>query len=54
MYETRTGEQMAQLEMIARWQLDDGDEFGTKCIAQHTLTHTCILVVSNGEQWLST
>jgi len=45
MYETRTGQQVAQL--------DDEDEFVTICTAQQTSTRTCIVVVSDGEQYLS-
>jgi hypothetical protein len=49
MYETRTGQQVAQLDDDD----DDDDEFVTICISQQTSTSTCIVVVSDGEQCLS-
>jgi len=49
MYETRTGQQVVQLN-----DEDGEDEFVTKCIAQQTSNSTCTIVVSDGEQYLST
>jgi hypothetical protein len=48
MYETRTGQQVTQLD-----DDDDDDEFVTICTAQQTSTRTCTVVVLDVKQCLS-